>query len=682
MTQKTSFPGPISAWLRWMMLALTIIPSVAFPITRHQLEVWLKPAEGTIRVLDRIQTEQPYTAIEFSLRSTLEVSSPQGGTIEATAQHGNRTIYRLTQREAGEHFLLEIQGRIQSDTRSSASGYDRGITSNNGVISDKGVYLGPESGWYADTGDRMGFAMKVQLPSGWKAVSQGKGEHSDGISSWHEPSPQEGIYLVANRFHYYVDDRAEAYLRAPDETLAKRYLSATHRHLKRFEALIGPYPYAKFALVENTWESGFGMPSFTLLGSRVIRLPFILHSSYPHEILHNWWGNGVYPEYAGGNWSEGLTTYLADHALQAERGQGSAYRRRLLKQFMDHAGNERDFPLSEFTARHSGRAQAVGYGKATMVFHMLRVSLGEQRFLEGLRRLFDEYRFRTASWGDIRTVMESVSNRDLGPFFQQWIQGTGMARLSLESLQRGNGQLSLTISQTQPGPALPMSVPIVITDADGQTRTELLSLGQGTSPKRATLRIPDEDNIQRLSIDPDYHTFRALYPDESPPAISSLLGAEQVTLVLPEGAEPAIREAYQALADAWSSDGRITVISDHQALPAQGAVWILGHDNQRLAELMPEWTAADIKLPGRAFRFGDASAVLIGQTSTGRTVGLIDLFSPPTAALLARKLPHYGRYGYLIFEGDEASNSLKGEWPATSRSLSVEFSVCGASLTC
>ena len=44
------------------------------------------------------------------------------------------------------------------------------------------------------------------------------------------------------------------------------------------------------------------MASLTLLGPRVIRLPFIFKSSYPHEILHNWWGNGVYVDYASGNW--------------------------------------------------------------------------------------------------------------------------------------------------------------------------------------------------------------------------------------------------------------------------------------------------------------------------------------------------------------------------------------------
>jgi aminopeptidase N len=105
-------------------------------------------------------------------------------------------------------------------------------------------------------------------------------------------------------------------LREPDAPLARKYLAATHRYLALYDELIGPYPYKKFAMVENFRQTGYGMPSFTLLGSRVIRFPFILSSSYPHEILHNWWGNSVYVDYDSGNWSEGLTSYLADHLIR------------------------------------------------------------------------------------------------------------------------------------------------------------------------------------------------------------------------------------------------------------------------------------------------------------------------------------------------------------------------------
>src|SRR5258707_15462104 len=113
--------------------------------------------------------------------------------------------------------------------------------------------------------------------------------------------------------------KAMAFLRKPDKALADRYLDATAQYLEMYRGLLGPYPYSKFALVENFWETGYGMPSFTLLGEQVIRFPFILHSSYPHELLHNWWGNGVFVDLAGGKWCVGLTAFLPDPPIAEQR---------------------------------------------------------------------------------------------------------------------------------------------------------------------------------------------------------------------------------------------------------------------------------------------------------------------------------------------------------------------------
>jgi aminopeptidase N len=77
------------------------------------------------------------------------------------------------------------------------------------------------------------------------------------------------------------------------------------------------------------------MPSFTLLGPQIIRFPFILTSSYPHEILHNWWGNSVFVDYASGNWCEGLTAYLADHLYAGAAGPGRRVPRDTLQKYRD-----------------------------------------------------------------------------------------------------------------------------------------------------------------------------------------------------------------------------------------------------------------------------------------------------------------------------------------------------------
>ena len=41
----------------------------------------------------------------------------------------------------------------------------------------------------------------------------------------------------------------------------------------------------------------------------------------------------MYVDYAGGNWCEGLTAYLADHLLQEQQGQGAEYRRDTLQKY-------------------------------------------------------------------------------------------------------------------------------------------------------------------------------------------------------------------------------------------------------------------------------------------------------------------------------------------------------------
>ena len=107
------------------------------------------------------------------------------------------------------------------------------------------------------------------------------------------------------------------------------------RHLIFYRERLGPYPFSKFAVVENFLPTGYGMPSWTLIGKNVIRLPFLLDTSLPHEIVHSWWGNAVEVDYTNGNWAEGLTTYLADYLLKEVNQPHEAleYRRKLLRDY-------------------------------------------------------------------------------------------------------------------------------------------------------------------------------------------------------------------------------------------------------------------------------------------------------------------------------------------------------------
>ncbi|NIR14150.1 MAG: M1 family metallopeptidase, partial [Desulfobacterales bacterium] len=66
--------------------------------------------------------------------------------------------------------------------------------------------------------------------------------------------------------------------------MAARYLAYSKKYLEMYEEMLGPYPFQRFAVVENILPTGYGMPTFTLLGRQVLKLPFIPETSLGHEV--------------------------------------------------------------------------------------------------------------------------------------------------------------------------------------------------------------------------------------------------------------------------------------------------------------------------------------------------------------------------------------------------------------
>jgi hypothetical protein len=249
------------------------------------------------------------------------------------------------------------------------------------------------------------------------------------------PDPAEGIDLMAGP--YVVAERAvklpggrsvrvRTWFHPEIAELAPGYLDDSARYLERYSRLIGDYPFAMFSVVSSPTPTGFGMPTLTYLGREVLRLPFIRANSLGHEVLHNWWGNGVYPDWQRGNWSEGLTTFLADYAYKEDESEAAAREMRMgwLRDYAAVPPGE-DFALKEFTSRQHGIASIIGYNKAAMVFLMLRDKIGTPAFERGLRLFWQRHRFRAASWADLEAAFAEASGEPLAGFFRQWVQRPG-----------------------------------------------------------------------------------------------------------------------------------------------------------------------------------------------------------------------------------------------------------------
>ena len=661
------------------------------PIVHHDLIVTLDPVNHRLKVRDRIRIPAALVTapLTISLNADLNVHAVSGGLqllpMGSGAQDApsavNRddhnlvpvNVYRIDgavpgQEVAGE---LDYEGVINYKVQESGGEYARAFSESPGLIEPRGVYLAGSTHWVPQIGHALvTYTLAVELPAGWKSVSQGERTSSIVPERWSVATPTEEVHLIAAPFTEYSRDaggvKAFAFLRKPDQALADRYLGATAQYLEMYRGLLGPYPYSKFALVENFWETGYGMPSFTLLGEQVIRFPFILHSSYPHELLHNWWGNGVFVDLAGGNWCEGLTAYLADHLIAEQRGQGAEHRRAILQRVTDYVTPENDFPPSRFLSRHDAVTEAIGYGKTAMMWNMLREKVGDAQFIKALQTFYRDNRFREASYDDIEMSFEAVSGLDLRPFFDQWIRNVGAPELKLDHAAADGAHLDITLSQVQPGRFFTLDVPVAIaTDQGIETRTVSMPSDRARVDVSFDLKGP----ARRVEIDPQFALYRRLSPFEIPPSLSKAFGAKKVLIVMSARSAP----VYADLAKAWSRDGVDTVMdSELDALPADRAVWVFGRENKFAPVVTEALKGYGASLDTRGLHAANAAyegtgrslVVAVRHPSNPDSVVIYVAASSEAAAnALARKLPHYGKYSWLVFAGDEATNEATGEWP-------------------
>jgi aminopeptidase N len=705
--------------LRLSLLLGLLLPALvsAHQIIRHELHVVLQPEHHILQVTDSITLPETLQSSDaelqyFALHAGLSpvpltagvqlIRQPTEALFVPGDSHASAAGSRLPLERyavllpAGTRmFALQYQGAIQHASPPQAPQDAWSMPETSGMLATEGVYLSGATYWYPRFDDAMvTFTLDVQLPLTWEVVSQGDRTRHERVNEathvrWESPAVQEDVYLVGGPLTEYRQPDgpvpAMVFLRTPDAPLAQKYLDATAQYLQLYNALLGPYPYPKFALVENSWESGYGMPSFTLLGSKVIRLPSIVSSSYPHEILHNWWGNGVFVDVQHGNWCEGLTAYLADHLLQEQHGSAVAYRRATLQRYTDYVGAHSDIPLTAFRARHSAAAAAIGYGKALMFFHMLRQQMGDSAFISALQAFYRDNLFQRVGFDALRRAFASVIGEDLSEVFAQWVTRPGAPELRISAVTvQPDGQdyrLNAVLEQVQPGPAYRLQIPLAIS-LRGQEQAWQTTMTMPEKRLEFSLRLPAQP--WRVDVDPEFDLFRRLHREEIPPALTQLYGADKVLLLLPAAAAAEIKQGYRQLAQTWSHGPsqalEIRWDQELEALPTDRAVWLFGWENRFLPEVTTALTPYGIRLTQEGVRL-EGTPLTRAQDAVVLTVRhprnpqqtLAWVAAQNVAALpgLGRKLPHYGTYSFLGFAGDEPVNVVKGQWPVLASPMSV-----------
>jgi len=451
-----------------------------------------------------------------------------------------------------------------------------------------------------------------------------------------------GPYVVKSKTMDNGPDVA-TYFFPEDAELAADYLKRTISYIKRYQTILGPFPYSQFSVVENRLPTGYGLPTFTLLGQAVIRLPFIKDTSLGHEVLHSWLGNSIDLKDESGNWIEGLTTYLSDHLYKADKGEDRDYRKNRILRYHAYVPKNNDLSLADFrnighSEINSETIRSVGYDKGAMFFHMLKNEVGDKIFFQALREFNEEKSHSEASWQDLKEIFSRVAKHDLTIFFNQWLKRSDIPEFAITNLAvnqlGGQSHISFRLTQKSKEKYDQLTIPITVETITGPVHTSIKLEAENELHEIIVDTIPI-----KIVFDPDYDLIRRLDPLELTPTWSRFAGSSNKKAIL---ADESLRNRYQPLINYLASIDCPTLLAGEikNSDLAKASYLFIGPSSHSRALLAGPPTNNDgfiLDIHNNPF---DPSKVLV--LASGENFNEVKAATP--------KIRHYGSYGYLHFK--------------------------------
>ena len=618
------------------MRTLVFLLIVCFPATgwsahlQYALGVQISPHEGKITGTARI-TAYADMKLNLSVRNLRELNVD--GVANVTTAHGSMNLSV----QAGKEIIIS---------------YEALFTQKGTNFIDKDHVFLMDS-WYPRPNVLVEYDLVVTLPENFIAISEsesvfiqkhGKTKRFD--FKFHHPLDR--LHVAASTRYvlqkdYYNNIVIESYFFKEDARLADPYIAFTKKYLEMYETMLTPYPYKRFAIVENMFPTGFSIPTFSLLGKQVVKLPFIVKTSLGHEILHQWFGNSIFIDFGFGNWAEGITTYLSDHHYAALDGKDAAYRKQILLDYDAYVTAGNAMPLSDFFSRRNKAQGVIGYGKSAMLFHGLRELFGDELFFAAIRDFIHDNSFRKASWHDIQRAFEKITGKNLNPYFGYRLRRKDIPRLEVKNakLRVQQGQLRLNFELLQKGDAYPLVIPVSL-HTDTGTKMQFVHVKK--SKEQFSLFMDEIPG--KTVIDENYTMMRTLAPEEIPPVLAGIMGKQQLTVVV---SSPQ-RCIYEPIIEALGIETLNYVSPDDLTFRdiKENSLLIAGFSNPAVNMLFGEQDVPEdgvrIKVYKNPYNLSERIALLHTKNKT-------------EAQAVQRKIPHYGKYTDLAFS--DGRNTFK-----------------------
>ena len=510
-------------WIPFLQAQTDVKPRPALDVQKYTYNIRLNDSTDVIRVKAVIEIlfKKPVSAFNLDLiekdtggkgMTVYKVTS--GGKTLKFHQKNNRLSIESVKLQAGETYNFEIDYEgIAKD----------GLIIGKNIFGDR-VFFGDNwpnraRNWLVCIDHPLDKALvefRVEVPVHYQVIATGKPEkiidldnnYRLFVSKTEVPVPTKVMVIGVGRFA--VENLGEVNHIPVSTWVYPQNMDAGFYDyaqavpvLKYFTQVIGPFPFSKLANVQSKTRYG-GMENAgnifyyeqSVTGKRN------QENLIAHEIAHQWFGDSATETGWEHLWlSEGFATYFTDLYLEHKYGK---------KRFEERLKNEREKIIrfskhwnkpvvDTLTENLIKRLNANSYEKGAWVLHMLRRKIGDKAFWEGIKDYYATFAYKNASTGDLKTVFERVSGKDLSVFFKQWLEQPGHPVLKTSYVQQGNSIL-MHIKQVQkdfPVFRFPLELELQFTNG---TKEKVLVM---VTKKDETFTIQTKFPVNEILIDPE-----------------------------------------------------------------------------------------------------------------------------------------------------------------------------------
>ncbi len=467
---------------------------------------------------------------------------------------------------------IQVDANIQNskvDLNESNFSYEKTLKEQ---IGENFIFLA--DGWLPPAHSLCRYELNLTLPKEFIVISESeditKKYNDDKVTyNFKMQKPIDSINIIASKdFVLNSEDfngvLISTYFFKKHANLSESYIEKVKEYIQMYEKMLGAFPYKRFSVVENSFQTGYSMPTYTLIGDKILDKPFLVNISLGHEILHQWFGNSVFNDFSEGNWVEGITTYLSDHYYKELDGKGWEYRKKILDDYETYVNKNNLINLSEFRHRSDRATMVIGYGKGAFAFHSLRVAIGDEAFFKAVNEFYKAYKGKHATYHDIGEFFDKYSDKNSSEIIHNIFEHKDIVDFNPTGFnigyEDGAYKLEFDIAHDK-NISHSYTLPLLVKTEDKNESFNIFVNGD----TNVSLRV--EDKPLELIFDRDYDLFRTLSQDESIPNLAKLFGDNNLTIVTDSEDEfEKIKEAFQNSIQIKKDDLTFKQMQEHNIL--------------------------------------------------------------------------------------------------------------------